>query len=380
MKIAINTRLLINQKMEGIQWFTFETLKRITKAHPEHRFYFIFDRPFQKEFIFSDNINPLVLWPQARHPFLFYIWFHWQIPRLLKKHNIDVFISPDGFLPLKSSIPSLSVLHDINFEHQKEGIPYFAAHFYKRYFPKYAQLAKKIATVSIFSKNDIIETYGISPSKINVVYNGINEGFVPLVLEKQNTVRDKYTSGHPFFIFVGSLHPRKNLTNLLKAFDLYKETDKNNTQLLVVGSKLFKANQIFKTYKEMNFSEDVRFCGHLFAEELHRVLASAKALAYVSLFEGFGIPIIEAFACHTPVITSNTSSMPEVAADAAILVNPHDVDEIRDALKKMDSEEVRKRLIDKGIKQQAKFSWDKTAQKLWETIEEIFPKPVKKRK
>lgn len=380
MKIAVNTRLLINQKMEGIQWFTFESFKRITKAHPEHTFYFIFDRPFQKEFIFSDNVIPLVLSPQARHPFLFYIWFHWRIPQLLKKHKIDIFISPDGFMPLKMNIPSLAVIHDINFEHQSKGIPFFAAKYYRRYFPKYAQVASKIATVSEYSKNDIEQKYNIQPSKVNVVYNGINESFHPITKSEQQDIRAKYSKGNPYFVFVGSLHPRKNLCNLLKAFDAYKESDKSNTQLVVVGAKLFKANSIFKAYNHMTFKEDVHFVGHLFESNLHKVLASAKALAFVSFFEGFGIPIVEAFACQTPIITSNTSSMPEVAGDAALLVNPYKVKEIEQALKKMDDEKIRADLVQKGNIQKLNFSWQKTADLMWENIESLFPEKEENKK
>jgi glycosyltransferase involved in cell wall biosynthesis len=359
--------------MEGIQWFTFETFQRITQAHPEHTFYFIFDRPYKEEFIFAKNVIPLILSPQARHPFLFYIWFHWRIPQLLKTHNIDVFVSPDGFLPLKSKVPSLAVIHDINFEHQTQGIPFFAAKYYKRYFPKYAAKASKIATVSRYSKNDIIKHYQITPSKISVVYNGINESFGPITEKEKIAVRKKYTDGNPYFIFVGSLLPRKNLCNLLKAFDAYKKTDQSDTQLVVVGSKLFKANKIFRTYDKMNSRQDVHFIGHLFAKDLHRVMASAKALTFVSFFEGFGIPIIEAFACEIPVITSDTSSMPEVAGDAALLINPHSVEEIQQALHKIDDESLQKKLIEKGNKQKIKFSWNKTAEKLWEDIESLFP-------
>lgn len=374
MKIAVNTRLLINHKMEGIQWFTFETLKRITKAHPEHTFYFIFDRPFLKDFIFSENIIPIVIGPQARHPFLFYIWFHIQIPRVLKKYKIDAFVSPDGFLPLKSNVPSLAVIHDINFEHQTKGIPFWAAHYYKRYFPKYAKIARKIATVSEFSKADIVDKYDIDSRKIEVVYNGINESFKPITDTEQQLFRNHYTQGKPFYLFVGSLHPRKNLCNLLRAFDLYKETDTTQTQLLVVGSKLFKAGAIFKTFKKMRYRDEVHFIGHLLAEDLHTSIASAKGLAYVSFFEGFGIPIVEAFACHTPVITSKTSSMPEVSKNAAILIDPYSVKEISDALKKLDNQPTREHYIALGEKRAKDFSWDKTARRLWNTIDSLLPK------
>ncbi|HAG16964.1 MAG TPA: glycosyltransferase family 1 protein [Bacteroidales bacterium] len=380
MKIAVNTRLLINQKMEGIQWFTFETLRRITQAHPEHSFYFIFDRPYQAEFIFSKNVIPLILSPQARHPFLFYVWFHCRIPKLLKKHKIDIFVSPDGFLPLKSSIPTLAVIHDINFEHQTKGIPFLVAHYYKHYFPKYARLATKIATVSEFSKSDIVKKYSIDPQKISVVHNGINESFVPISEMEKEVVRAAYSNGKPFFVFVGSLHPRKNLCNLLKAFDQYKKTDTSQTQLLVVGATLFKTKEIFRTHKTMAYSNEVHLCGHLYANELHRVLSSAKALAYVSHFEGFGIPIVEAFACDTPVITSNTSSMPEVAGEAALYVDPNSVEEIADALKKMDNETVRAHFISLGRIQKTKFSWSKTALLLWDNMEALLSKMEQKQK
>lgn len=380
MKIAVNTRLLINQKMEGIQWFTFETLRRITQAHPEHRFYFIFDRPYQAEFIFSENVIPLLLSPQARHPFLFYVWFHCRIPKLLKKHKIDLFVSPDGFMPLKSSIPTLAVIHDINFEHQTKGIPFLVARYYKHYFPKYAQLATKIATVSEFSKSDIVKKYSIDPQKISVVYNGINESFVPISELEKEVVRAAFSNGKPYFVFVGSLHPRKNLCNLLKAFDQYKKTDTTQTQLLVVGATLFKTKEIFQTHKTMAYRNEVHLCGHLFANELHRVLSSAKALAYVSHFEGFGIPIVEAFACDTPVITSNTSSMPEVAGEAALYVDPNSVEEIANALKKMDNETVRAHFISLGRIQKTKFSWSKTSLLLWENMEALLSKMEQKQK
>ena len=117
MKIAVNTRLLLKDKLEGIGWFSYETLKRITTQHPEHQFYFIFDRPFTDEFIFSYNIEPVVIGPPARHPVLWYYWFEFRLPGLLKKINPDIFLSPDGYLSLKSHFKSIAVIHDLNFIH-----------------------------------------------------------------------------------------------------------------------------------------------------------------------------------------------------------------------------------------------------------------------
>ena len=177
MKIAVNTRLLLPDKLEGIGWVAFETLKRITQAHPEHEFYFIFDRKWDERFIFSDNIIPIVAKPQARHPFLYYLWFEWSIPRILKKIKADVFLSPDAYLSLKTNVKSIAVFHDLNFEHYPEDLPFLERKYYCYFFPRYARKAAQIVTVSQFSKKDIMNLYDVPSEKISVVYNGANEEF-----------------------------------------------------------------------------------------------------------------------------------------------------------------------------------------------------------
>src|SRR6056297_2157265 len=135
MKIAVNTRLLLKNRLDGMGWFTYETLKRITKAHPEHHFFFLFDRPYHTDFIFSDNITAVILNPPARHPVLWYLWLEISVKRFLKKNKIDLFVSPDGFIPLKSSIPSVAVVHDINFHHRPGDVPPLTRFYYNYYFP-----------------------------------------------------------------------------------------------------------------------------------------------------------------------------------------------------------------------------------------------------
>src|SRR5690606_36131429 len=148
MRIAINTRLLLREKLEGIGWFTMETTRRLVQNHPEHEFIFIFDRPFAEEFIFSDNITPLVIGPPARHPFLFFLWFEYRIPKILKKYKVDISLSPDGYLSLNTNIPQLAVIHDISFRYRPEDLPRLAGWYYNYFFPRFAKKAKRIATVS----------------------------------------------------------------------------------------------------------------------------------------------------------------------------------------------------------------------------------------
>jgi glycosyltransferase involved in cell wall biosynthesis len=373
MNIAVNTRLLIKNKLEGIGWFTYESLKRIATQHPEHQFYFIFDRPYNPSFIFSSNITPIVLYPQARHPLLFWFWFGFRLPHLLKKLNPDLFISPDGYLSLRTNIKSLAVFHDLNFEHYPEDLPFAFRLYYRYFFPKFAKKASRIATVSEFSKQDIIKLYGKPADQIDVVYDGANELYKPLSPEVVSATRNKYTSGSPYFIFIGSLHPRKNLVNLFKAFDIFRKGHSEEVKLLIVGARKWWTKEISSAFRDMQFSEDVVFSGRLNGDELAQVLGSSLALTYVSYFEGFGIPIVEAFRCGVPVITSNVTSMPEVAGDAALLIDPFQPDSIASAMKKIAEDiPLRNLMIQKGLARKDEFTWQRTADLLWESIEKAI--------
>ena len=368
LKIAVNTRLLLKDKLEGIGWVAYECLSRIVKAHPDDEFYFLFDRKPDPKFIFAENVKPVVLFPQARHPFLYIIYFEISVRRALRKIKPDVFLSTDAYLSLGSKTPQIAVFHDINFEHFPQDFPKLALWHYKKFFPKFARKAKKIITVSEFSKQDIIDNYKVEPDKIEVVYNGANEGFKPLSEEEKTEIRNQYTAGYQYFMFVGSLHPRKNLARLFPAYDLFKERTGSDVKLLIVGEKRWWTEPIQKAYEAMNHKDDVVFVGHLQMDELHRVTAAALASVYVSYFEGFGIPIVEAYKCDVPVITSNVTSMPEVAGDAALLVDPFDIESIAGALELVMDENVRNSLIEKGCVRRNDFSWDKAAEGWWRVI------------
>lgn len=373
MKIAVNTRLLLKDKLEGIGWFTYESLKRIVTSHPEHTFYFIFDRNYDERFVFAQNVVPILTFPPARHPYLWYIYFEYSIPYVLKKIKPDLFLSTDGWLSLKTDIPQVDVIHDLNFEHHTDWLKPKYQNYCVRYFPQFAKKAVRIATVSSFSKNEIHELYGIPEDKIDVVYNGSNSIYVPLAKEAQLDVRVKYALGCRYFLFVSAIHKRKNLANMLRAFDIFKERTGSDVKFLVVGAKAGAQDDLEEVYAKMKFADEVRFLGHLKSTELSKLMASALALLYVSLFEGFGIPIVEAFHAETAVITSTVTSMPEVAGDAALLVDPLSVGQIADAMTQVTTDDaLRQQLIEKGKLQRQKFSWDQTAEKLWICMEKAM--------
>ncbi|HPF93578.1 MAG TPA: glycosyltransferase family 1 protein, partial [Tenuifilaceae bacterium] len=358
---------------EGIGWFTFETLKRIVEQHPEHEYIFLFDRKPHSDFIFSKSVKPVVLKPQARHPFLWYIWFNYSVSSFLRKNKVDLFISPDGYIPTSCKVPTLNVIHDINFHHYPKGLPLLTRAYYKHFFPVYAKKSTHIVTVSNYSKSDLIESYGVEPSKISVVYNGANSTFAPIDKEQQRLVRQKYTNGSPYFVFVGALNPRKNVDRLLRAFNQFKETTNNEHKLVIVGEPMFMTKSIEQTLKAMKHNSSVVFTGRLQVDELSKVVAAATALTFVPYFEGFGIPLVEAMYCHVPIIASNVTSMPEVAGDAAYYVNPFDINQIAEAMEQLvSSNELLISLTNKAIERKTLFSWDKTASEFYKCIENLI--------
>jgi len=370
LKIVVNTRLLQKNRLDGIFWFSYYSLKYITQKYSEHQFYFIFDRKFDKSFIFSDNIEPIILPPPTRHPLIFPYWFEIALAGKLKKLNPDIFLSPDGYLSLRSKVIQLPVIHDINFFHNPQDIPFSARSHYNYFFPKYAQKAKRIATVSEFSKSDIVNSYKINPEKIDVVYNGASEIYIPLSESEKNKIKANYSNSTDYFIFVGSLSPRKNVENLFKAFDIFKNKTGSVFKLMIVGSPMHKTSGIFQTFSSLIHKKDIIFTGKLEEDILHKVLAASSGLTFVPYFEGFGIPILEAMYCEVPVICSNLTSMPEVAGDAGLLVNPYDTQEIASAMETLaNNKQFASKLIENARLQRTKFSHTQTAEKLWQSIE-----------
>ncbi len=369
MKIVINTRLLIKGRIDGISRFTYETVKRICQNHPEHQFYLLFDRMYSKEFIFGDNVKPIIVPFQARHPFLWWFWFHSQVPRVLNALKPDVFVSTDGYSVVTGDTPIVDVIHDLNFEHFPEHLPYLVRKYYQKYFPQYAQKATRIATVSEFSKNDIHTLYTIPLEKIDVVYNGVSSSFQPLLDVEKLIIKQKYTNSTDYFVYAGTLHPRKNIEGLFAAFKIFKEKTQSTMKLVIVGESMFLAKTIQKAYDKHPYKKDIVFTGRVSDKDLNYLLGSAFAMTYVPFFEGFGIPILEAFACNIPVITSNCTSMPEVAGEAALLCDPTNVESIANAMIQLYSnKDLPPKLIAHSQEQLQKFTWDKTAELLWNSI------------
>ena len=366
MRIGINTRFLLKDKMEGFGWYTFEICKRLVEKHPEHEFVFFFDRTFDSSFVFGPNVTPVVLSPPARHPFLFPLFFDFAIPRALKKHKIDVFFSPDGYLSLFSKVKQIATIHDINFEHYPEDLPLLARRYLKHFFPKFAKKASHIITVSDYSKQDIAKTYAISPEKITAIWNGANHQFRPLSESEIVSTRKEHSGEKPYFLFVGSLHPRKNLKRLIQAYELLlTDSPETKNDLLIIGTALWKEEKIDTWVSKETFRR-IHFKGHLPLDTLTKIVGAADVFVYVPYFEGFGIPLVEAMQCGVPIISGNKTSLPEVAGDAALYCDPFSVEDIAEKMKLLASDaDLKNELSRKGLMRAKEFSWDSAAEAVW---------------
>lgn len=356
-------------KLDGIGWFTYQVVKRWVLNNPDVEFYFLFDRPYDASFIFSQNVKPIVVQPPARHPFLWYIWYEWMIPRELNKINPDVFISLDTYTTTRWKGRKITAIHDIAFALFDGHLDRLTEMFLRYYTPKYIALSEKIITVSNSTKNDLIQFYHCPEDKIVVSNNAASDLYKPLSKDRISNFKNEHTQSCDYFIFVGSIHPRKNIVRLLKAFEYFKNSRESTTKLVLIGS-IWKYQEMQAYYQTMKYKDEVILLPHSPPELIAEWVASAIGLIMISIYEGFGVPIVEAMACGVPVICSNISSMPEVAGNAAILVSPYHIEEIAQAMSQIDTDvECRERLAKQALTQAAKYQWDDAADAIWQVID-----------
>jgi glycosyltransferase involved in cell wall biosynthesis len=373
--LAVNTRFLLpGDTMEGIGRFTYETLRRLVRQHPEVTFHFLFDRAYDPRYLFGPNVVPHVLLPPARHPFLFVAWFEGAVALWLARHRPAAFLSLDGFTTLATTVPRITVQHDLAFEHFPQDVGFLQRKYYHFFVPRFVHASARVVAVSEATKADLVATYGADPARITVAYNAPAELFRPESAAQQEATRLRFSQGQPYFLFVGALQPRKNLGKLLRAFDMFKEAGGAAVaaaQLLIVGRKAWKAGPIFDAFQQMRYQKAVHFTGRVADTELASLYAAARATVYVPYFEGFGIPIVEAQASGCPVLTSSVSCMPEVAGEGgAVLVDPLDCAAIAAGLDQLwHDDALRRQLVARGAANLSRFSWERSAEVLWEAVQ-----------
>jgi glycosyltransferase involved in cell wall biosynthesis len=327
------------------------------------------DKNFTEDYFNFKNVSKHPIFPALRHPVLYLYYIEIVLSLFLKKNKPDIFLSMEGFLSLSTSRKQISFIYDINFEHNPKDLKLRNRLYFRFFYKRFARKATRICTISEYSKSDIAGYYKVDPNKIDNVSCGINSNFFPLEQSKIEEIRKKWSAGQPYFFFVGSMHPRKNIKRLLEGFNLFKQKNPSAIKLLLAGSILWSKTEIEDAYLNSAYKDDIIFTGRLSDEELQQVLGASLALSFVPIFEGFGLPIVEAMQSGVPVICSNVTSMPEVAGDAAVMVDPFNIESISKGMEMIyKNKELRDELISRGHLQKQKFSWSRTAALVWESI------------
>ena len=368
MKIGIDARTIIG-KRAGKGQYTYNLIKALTKIDKKNRYLLYFSKqPSVFDFQFPDNFKIKVIsWPS--------LFWHLITLVKLKKDKIDLFLAPTSYIiPALGFKKSVVVVHDLfSFfgltSHQKKAtlIERFTA---ERAFRQ----AEKIIAISENTKNDLINLFRINPNKISVVYLGVDQQFVSnLDKDKIDQILKKHKLPKEFFLFVSTLEPRKNVVRLIKAYHrLVINSWQLTTKLVIVGQKGWNYQEIFDTVDKLNLKDRVIFADYIKNRDLPYLYNQALAFVFPSLYEGFGLPVLEAMACGCPVITSNISSLPEIGSDAVLYVDPYNIDEIAGAMKEiLVNKEMRKKLKEKGLRQAKNFSWEKTAKETLKILEKI---------
>ncbi len=297
-------------------------------------------------------------------------WTLIALPMALRRDRPDIFFSPTHYSPLFMPIKTVLTILDVSYK-------YFPEMFTKKdlyklsWWGKYSvKKSKKIITISESSKDDIIITYGISPKNVNVIHLGIKN--LPTVSMTKEELFKKYSVNTPYILFVGTLQPRKNVKRLIQAISLLKNKE---VKLVIIGKKGWMYEEILSAPEKFDILNRVTFLHEVVNAELPFFYKHASLFVLPSLYEGFGLPILEAMKYKCPVVTSNVSSLPEAGGDAALYVNPEDVSEIAEKIDEvLGNTKLRDRMIKLGDAQVKKFSWDKAAREVITVFEETFGK------
>ncbi|GBD15145.1 D-inositol 3-phosphate glycosyltransferase [bacterium HR26] len=283
-----------------------------------------------------------------------------------RRWRLDLLHAPVNVVPLAGPRPLVLTVHDLAFLRYPEHYPPLKQRYLAALTRRSTRRADLVIAVSGQTRADVVELCGVRPEKVVVVPNGVDASLRPVrdagVLQ---AFRQAHGLPNEFFLFLGTLQPRKNLEGLLRAYDRARAD--LSLPLVVAGARGWRESKIFQLVRELDLADRVRFTGYINPDELPIWYSAATVFVYPSLYEGFGLPVLEAMACGTPVITSATSSLPEVAGDAAILVDPHDTDALARALRELaSSPRLRAELTSAGLERARAFSWERTAR---ETLE-----------
>jgi glycosyltransferase involved in cell wall biosynthesis len=278
-----------------------------------------------------------------------------------------------NYIPLKSKAKTIITIHDMTFKTVPDTLQEGIQRYFKKNLSIAAANATKIIAISNKTKEDIIRYFQVPENKIKVIYGGYDKSFRKIKnTNKLEQIRAKYHLPSSFILFVGTIEPRKNLNLLIQAYAKLPYVFRKNYKLVLAGQKGWVNESFYKEINKLDINNDIIFTGYLPDEDLLFIYNLADIFVYPSLYEGFGLPPLEAMACGVPVITSNSSSLPEVVGNAAILIDPYNTSELADAIERIyRNPNLYQEMSNKGLEQANKFSWEKCAKETLSVYEEV---------
>ena len=379
MKIGIEGQRLFRSKKHGMDMVALELIRNLQKIDLINE-YFVFVKPDEDDGVLKETGNfHIVKLEGGFYP----IWEQHALPKAASAAGCQILHCTSNTAPVKTSIPLVVTLHDIIYMESGyltilngSGTPYqkFGNAYRRLIVPQVIKKSRKIITVSHFEKNRIGEFFNMKgDSRLTAVYNGVSEHFKPVTdKDTLQKVKEKYHLPDRFFFFLGNTDPKKNTRGTLKAYSDFLKQTGLDIHLVMLDYDRAELDKILVDIGDKSLIDRIVLTGYVVNTDLPAIYSQCEVFLYPSLRESFGIPMLEAMACGVPVITSNTSSMPEVSGDAALLIDPFNPMEITKAMTQLTTDsELRKNLVGKGIFQAAKFSWKAMAENVLEIYREV---------
>ena len=362
MHIALNAHLLSlteTYRGAGINWYIHNLLTHLPRVDRDNHYTaFLGDRRFT-----GSGLALKLSWLPTFRPAVRIFWEQVVQPFALQKERVDLLHALAFVTPLLSPCPSVVTVYDLSFLLYPENFER-AKRFYLGLFTRLSvRRARRVIVISESTKRDVVRLLGVPPEKVEVVYCGLDEAFHPLAQEQVAAFRSKRGLPERFILFVGTIEPRKNVTRLIEAFAALQTCQLANLKLVIGGAKGWFYQDVFARVEELGLEGEVMFPGYIPANELPLWYSAAKLFVYPSLYEGFGLPPLEAMACGTPVVVASTSSLPEVVGEAGLTVDPSDIEGLAEAMRRaLADEALRQEMRERGLRRAQGFSWTKTAQ------------------
>ncbi|MFH1309180.1 MAG: glycosyltransferase family 1 protein [Candidatus Omnitrophota bacterium] len=365
MRIGINARYLQNTRT-GIARYVYSLLSNLKKVDTDNE-YILFLGSSRlvsediRNFGFRNDISKM----PTTNQILKMIWQHFYVPRRVKDLKIDVFHEPMFIAPYFKKCPIVVTIHDLAYKFLPDCYTLRNRLYLDLLMKRSISMSDKIIVISEHTKKDVLSNFDVKEQKVEVIPLSVDESFSPITErkeEKEAIVKSKYGITRNFILTVSLISPRKNLVNLIRVFAKLKKTKMSDHQLVIVGKKGWLFKEIFKEAVACDYEKDIIFCDFVSNDDLVKLYNAAEVFVYPSLYEGFGLPLLEAMSCGCPVVASNSSSIPAVCADAAILFDPYDFSGFADAIWRVLTDiSLKNCLIEKGKTRATFFSWKRTA-------------------